>query len=398
LQQIFIEINMERYTDRKRVMNLIFDSFKKRIDSDLVALRFQGFDGCYIDFKYNNIGFSSIGFSFSVYSFLDLKAVSSHLHFSELENYIYPFMKEYGLTTQKLVEMISMIIPLEFVKFNFNQMIEPNYYGKFKFYSDADIEPFVDFLVQYYQEQHLPFVQAFDTLEKYYNYVEEKTKDRPKEWTRGWFYTERENFIRPLLYHYFDKSQLVKYINNIEVGKSISQGYFDKLRAFYDLLNSGNLFSKKNEKINRLNKNEQYNDVFKNKKNYSLTINLEDDIGEGNNCYVRLIEDLAALFGEYFTPTEITENWGHEEHFLVFSFRNKHAVYEFHPKDNGQYLDEEIIQKVYRIAQSNNLPQKLYAEVNEDTMSLELKFHVCLPSEKEALEQRLNVNLNEYLF
>lgn len=306
-------------------------------------------------------------------------------------------MKEYGLTTQKLDEMISMVIPTEYVKFNFTQWPEPNYYGKFKFYSDADIEPFVDFLVQYYHEQHLPFVEAFDTLEKYYNYVEEKTKDRPKEWTRGWFYTERENFFRPLLYHYFDKPKAKVFVDNIVIGPYGTEEDLIPIHEFFKRINNSTLFnldskqSKKTKTVSPIKVSKKITKVD------SLTINLEDDIGDGNKCYVRLIEDLASLFGEYFTPTDITENWEHEEHFVMLTFRVNNAVYEFFPKESGQYLDEEIIRKAYEIAQSNNMPQKLYAEENTDAMSLELKFHICLPSEKEGLEQKLNVSLYEYV-
>jgi hypothetical protein len=396
LQQIFIEINMERYTDIKKVSKIINDKLVQNSIIENFTIK-SHIDGFFV-FIINKIGFSRISVGFSKYYYLEVSRCSSTLHFSELENYIYPFMKEYGLTTQKLEEMVSMYMPTEYVKFNFNQMIEPNYYGKFKFYSDADIEPFVDFLVQYYQEQHLPFVQAFDTLEKYYNYVEEKTKDRPKEWTRGWFYTQIENFFRPLLYHYFDKPKAKVFVDNIVIGPYGTEEDLIPIHEFFKRINNGSLFnldSKQSKKTKIAQPKEGSKKVTKKD---SITINLEDDIGEGNNCYVRLMEDLAALFGEYFTPTEITENWDREEHFLVLSFRNKHAVYEFHPKDNGQYLDEEIIQKVYRIAQSNNMPQKLYTEENADTLSLELKFHICLPSEKEALEQRLNVSLYEYIF
>jgi hypothetical protein len=396
LQQIFIEINMERYTDIKKVSKIINDKLVQNSIIENFTIK-SHIDGFFV-FIINKIGFSRISVGFSKYYYLEVSRCSSTLHFSELENYIYPFMKEYGLTTQKLEEMVSMYMPTEYVKFNFNQMIEPNYYGKFKFYSDADIEPFVDFLVQYYQEQHLPFVQAFDTLEKYYNYVEEKTKDRPKEWTRGWFYTQIENFFRPLLYHYFDKPKAKVFVDNIVIGPYGTEEDLIPIHEFFKRINNGSLFnldSKQSKKTKIAQPKEGSKKVTKKD---SITINLEDDIGEGNNCYVRLMEDLAALFGEYFTPTEITENWGHEEHFLVLSFRNKHAVYEFHPKDNGQYLDENIIQKAYKIALYNKMPQKLYAEENADTLSLELKFHICLPSEKEALEQRLNVSLYEYIF
>jgi hypothetical protein len=386
---------MDRYTDTKRVVKLINEILSLKQLGNAFILKGHS-EGLGIVFK-NEIGFSRIAIRFLKYNHLVVSDFFSTLHFSELENYIYPFMKEYGLTTQKLEDMVSMYIPSEYVKFNFTQWSEPNYYDKFKFYSDADIEPFVDFLVQYYHEQHLPFVNAFDSLEKYYNYFEYYYSLPREIMDRLNSITQNPTNYLTYLYHKFNNQKFKQY--TLDVLEAIESSYSkesDNYKCYTAFIASFENENLSLENLNILSKKKDITSVKKVKVD-SLTINLEDDIGEGNNCYVRLIEDLASLFGDYFTPTEISENWEDEEHLVVLVFRIKHAVYEFYPKDNGQYLDEEIIHKAYRIAQINKMPEKLYGEVNEDPMSLILVLHVCLESEVKNLEKKLNIELYEFV-
>ena len=72
----------------------------------------------------------------------------------------------------------------------------------------------------------------------------------------------------------------------------------------------------------------------------------EADVLNGNNIYVRTLEEWGNISKGTFLPTKITEKWESDEGMITLEFRLNDKTQKFHPKYLDDYIDIELLKLI----------------------------------------------------
>jgi hypothetical protein len=81
-------------------------------------------------------------------------------------------------------------------------------------------------------------------------------------------------------------------------------------------------------------------------KNKVYHFNGEGDVGEGNDMYVWIINELSR-YCDKFKPTEIIEDWGEDDIYIKFKLNNKE--YKIQVEDQAHWYDIDFFIKLGKI-------------------------------------------------
>lgn len=76
--------------------------------------------------------------------------------------------------------------------------------------------------------------------------------------------------------------------------------------------------------------------------NKVLFIDLEADVGKGNDVYISVIKAFSKLSNGKFNPNEIRENWEKETGPIKVSFKSNDSLIVFEPEYNDDWIHESV--------------------------------------------------------
>lgn len=155
--------------NRRELSKIIFDNFKTHHSSIEIKYIYTG-EGFRMIFK-NSVGFYCIGVNILDYSnkFV-IGNIRTFICFKEIEEILLPFLNELDSMYEKhtLLNRDTIDAKNQFRKYDFQR----EYEHKLRIDRPEDIDKFNDFLDEYYQNETLPFVNYFSSIDILYDFFQ----------------------------------------------------------------------------------------------------------------------------------------------------------------------------------------------------------------------------------